>query len=208
MAKKILVEPADVWEYLQENVQEMKTTMFQIASNDDFGIVIYLTESDNGNMGKIIVCADDNEVYSEKIISESDGKKTAERIYNKYLTEKVVEILSSNEAKKENETKSDDEDESMFDYETLIEQREEELDDALCMFLDAVCESEYSTNYYFDPHMFEDIKEHFLEYLARKWNTVIRRPMFIEDENGEDFFEEYPYEYLIFDDEDNPIYKS
>jgi hypothetical protein len=43
--------------------------------------------------------------------------------------------------------------------------------------------------------------------MARKWGLMIRRPMFLEDEAGEEFFEEFPYDCIEFEDEDNPIYK-
>ena len=55
--------------------------------------------------------------------------------------------------------------------------------------------------------VYDDLKEHFLEYMARKWGLVIHRPMFLEDENGEEFYEDYPYDCIEFEDEDNPIYK-
>ena len=31
--------------------------------------------------------------------------------------------------------------------------------------------------------------------------------MILEDENGEEFFEEYPYDCMEFDDPDNPVYE-
>ena len=51
----------------------------------------------------------------------------------------------------------------------------------------------------------DDIKEHVLEYIARKHRLPIYRPMYLEGEDGKDFYSEYPYEEMIFDY--NPIYE-
>ena len=51
----------------------------------------------------------------------------------------------------------------------------------------------------------EDVKEHTLEYIARKHGMPIYRPMYLEGEDGTDFYSEYPYEEMIFED-CNPIY--
>lgn len=53
----------------------------------------------------------------------------------------------------------------------------------------------------------EDVLDHMCEYLYRKYGISARRPMILEDENGEEFFEEYPYECMEFDDPDNPVYE-
>ena len=52
----------------------------------------------------------------------------------------------------------------------------------------------------------DDVKEHTLEYIARRHGLPIYRPMYLEDEDGKDFYSEYPYEEMIFEDY-NPIYE-
>lgn len=199
MSQRIVVEARDVWDYAQKYKERLRTSMHEIASNSDFGIVIYITIAEGKDRPEIVVSADGDEVYFEGVISAEDCRETVDRIYDKYLTSTVISILSGD---------SDDEaedDYSQFALEDQIAAREAELDDALYMFLGTVCDDESCAS--LDEEMIEDVKEHFLEYLARKWDLLIRRPMFLEDEDGEDFFEEYPYEYMAFDDEDNPIYK-
>ena len=195
MSKKVTVEASELWDYFQKHKEKLVSSMHEVASNDEFGIVIYITEDEG--LARIVVTADDEEVYDEEVISAKDCKDTAERIYDDYLTSNVIEILAGGK---------DDEDDSRFEIEDQIEEREAELEDALYMFLGAVCDDD-SVEYYLEDELVQDVKEHFLEYLARKWGIPIRRPMFLEDEDGEEFFEEYPYEYMVFDDEDNPIYK-
>lgn len=198
MAQKIIVEPRDLWSYYLEHKKQLTSTMFEIAQNKEYGVSIYLSENEKGN-ASIVVEADDMEVYSETIVNDRDARTTCEKIYDKYLSDKVVDILA--------EMGIDDEDDmTALEEEDAIDEREAELDEALYSFLDTVCGEDYF-DFYADYDMIEDIKDHFLEYLARKHGIPVRRPMVLEDEDGEDFFEEYPYECMIFDDEDNPIYR-
>ena len=196
MAQKIIVEPRDLWSYYLEHNKGLASTMYEIAQNKEYGISIYLSENEKGN-ASIVVEADDMEVYSETIVSDRDARTTCEKIYDKYLSDKVVDILA--EMGIEDEM-------TALEQEDAIDEREAELTEALYCFLDIVCGEDYF-DFYTDDDILEDIKDHFLEYLARKHGIPIRRPMVLEDEDGEEFFEEYPYECMEFDDEDNPIYR-
>ena len=194
MSQKIILEPSEVWEYYQSNKNEFKSSMSEIASCDEYGISVYLSENEKGNPC-IVVEADDSEVCSENVVSESDCKNTVQKIYDKYLTDKVVEVLSD----------LNDDDDSLLEQEDAISEREDELDTLVYEFVMGVLGGEV----YFDgceaDDMLDDMKEHFLEYMARKHGLPIFRPMVLEDEDGEDFFEEFPYECMEFDDENNPI---
>ena len=88
-----------------------------------------------------------------------------------------------------------------------IEKSEDALDEAVEYFISSILDDEHSVfgDVPISQEVIEDCKEHFLEYLYRKHGFNIRRPMVLEDENGEDFFEEYPYPCLVFEDK-NPIY--
>ncbi len=167
--------------------------MYEIAENDEFGISIYLTKDDIG-VACIIVNADDSEIYAERIVNKKDATRTCNRIYDEYLTGKIIETLTD---------VIGDEDENLYE----IEVREDELDTLTWDFIVGILGGEA----YFDGDNFgeiiEDCKEHFIEYLTRKHGLSVYRPMVLEDENGEDFFEEYPYDCMEFDDEDNPIYQ-
>ena len=197
MAQKIIVEPRDLWSYYLVHKKQLTSTMFEIAQNKEYGVSIYLSENEKGN-ASIVVEADDIEVYSETIVSDRDARKTCEKIYDKYLSDKVVDILAE---------MGIDDDMTALEQEDAIAEREAQLDGAVVMFLGDVMDGDEYADYYMDDEMLEDIKDHFLEYLARKHCLPVRRPMILEDEDGEDFFEEYPYECMVFDDEDNPIYQ-
>ena len=193
----IMIESHDLWDYYQEHKDELSASMHEVANHFDYGIKIYITGDES--KPQIVVEADDEEVYREDIASEWDCRNTAERIYNDYLTAKAMEMLGLEE--------KDIEDSEEDDINEQIEEREIELDDAVYQFLtDVLGGAPYIVGDDLDE-MLDDLKEHFLEYMARKWGLDIYRPMILEDEDGEDFFEEYPYECMVFEDEDNPVYQ-
>ena len=196
MPAKIDIMSSDVWGYFQDCKAELKTHMHQIAGNPDYGIEIFVTE--DVGLPNIVVIADDVQIYEETAVSEKDCQKTVSKIYDEYLTDKILEKLSS-----------DDEDMSEFDVEDMIAEREDELDNAVYDFVMSVMQETYfdQSPSNFD-NMLEDFKEHFLEYMARKYNLPIYRPMILVYDDGTEDVSEYPYEEIVFDDADNPIYMS
>lgn len=206
MAQKIILQPDEVWDYFVEHEEECDQCMFEIASCSEYGTTVYLSRSFKG-VGCISVEADDQEIYNEEIIDAEDAQKVVQKVYDDYLTDKVIEILSDFEPQ-ENDTLQDQEDE--------IEMREGELDNLIWDFVIGVLGgetnpddfSECFAEFDYTGEILDDLKDHFLEYMYRKHGFNIYRPMVLEDEDGTEFFEEFPYEYMEFDDEDNPMYKD
>lgn len=198
MAQKIILQPDEVWDYFVEHEEEYDKYMFEIASCSEYGTAVYLSRSSKG-VGCITVEADDQEVYNEEVIDAEDTKKTVQKVYDDYLTDKVIEILSDFEPQ-EGDTLQDQEDE--------IAMREEELDNLIWDFVMGVFGGETYADFDCTGEVLDDLKDHFLEYMYRKHGFDIYRPMVLEDEDGTEFFEEYPYEHMEFDDEDNPMYKG
>lgn len=194
--EEIIIKPSELWGFCQEQDKkgEFESTIFEIANNKKYGISVCVSKNDKDRFC-ISVEADGSEVYTECIVDEEDATKTCSRVYYEYLTDKVIETLMELE------------EESSLAQMDEIEIREEELDEIVTTFIMDVL----GGNTYFDGVEFGDIvddcKEHFLEYMARKHGLAIYRPMILEDNEGE-FFEEYPYESMEFEDENNPIYKS
>lgn len=176
--KKIILEPDEVWSYSAENRKMLTDSMTLIACNDLYGIDIYLTIINN--IVEVIVAADDNEVYSEKLVDEDDCISKIAMIYDNYLNEDVVSRLT------------DDRELSQLDKDYMIDERESELDYAVMDLLDV-----FAPNYMDfsdDPDkMIEKLKDLISEYLYKSCGISIYRPMYLENENGEDEFEEYPY---------------
>lgn len=198
MAQKIILKPDEVWDYFVEHEEECDKCMFEIASCSEYGTTVYLSRSSKG-VGCITVEADYQEVYNEEIIDSEDTKKTVQKVYDDYLTDKVIEILSDIESQ-ENDTRQEQENE--------IAMREEELDNLIWDFVMGVFGGETYADFDCTGEVLDDLKDHFLEYMYRKHGFDIYRPMVLEDEDGTEFFEEYPYEHMEFDDEDNPMYKD
>lgn len=192
----IIIEPHGLWDYLveQDRIGQLDNIMYDIAHNEEYGTVVYVTKDDKGRYC-ISVEADDIEVYSDYVYNKDDAEETCKKVYDDYLTDRVIEIIMEMQ------------EESALDQMDEIEVREEELTDITMQFIMEVLGGDT----YFDgadlDEIVDDCKEHFLEYMARKHDLQIYRPMVLEDEDGEDFFEEYPYDCMVFEDEENPIYQ-
>lgn len=198
MNQTIILQPSEVWDYYQSNISEFKTKMHEIASCEEYGITVYLAKDESESLW-VYVEADNNIVYTELIVSEEDGIRTVQKVYDEYLTCRAIELMSDTLVI---------EDYTKFDEEDAISERESDLDTfTLEYVIGVISEADYVEGRCTDA-ILDDIKEHILEYLSRKHKLEIYRPMYLEDENGEDFYTDYPYECMEFDDKDNPIYKN
>lgn len=196
--QKITVHPDDVWSYFQKHKVEIEKEQHTIAENEEYGVVIYL--SAEKEFPCLIVTADGYQYEEQTVSSQSECAKSADKLYEKYLTSKFLISGSYTMEKSED---------SLLNQKDKIEERELELDDLVLLVLDTVLEEDASALLGSDiDDICDDVKDHLLEYLYRKHDISVRRPMILEDsDTGEDFFSEYPYECMEFDDEDNPIYK-
>ena len=199
--QKIDVESSEIWDYSLEHEDELSRNQHLMAENDDYGMEVWLTMA-NGSPELIVEC-DGNEIYREDIFNEKDAKRTADRIYDDYLSIKAIETMTDSEDKTvyvEDESEEEYDDEQM-----LIDEREEEIDAAVRDFVNIVSDTGC---YNLRDVAVDYLKEHFLEYMHRKLGISIYRPMYLEDaDTGEDYFTEYPYDDMVFED-DNPIYKQ
>lgn len=206
-----LVTPEGLWNFLEQNLSSLKGgSLLLVAEKKEYGVKILATANIDG-VPKLIVEEDDEEIYSEELMGECDAKNTLERIYDQYMSSQAILNAIEKENDYDGSWTVDDEEPDDLSPEELedmdIEAREEELDDAVACFLETV------TGYpapYFSAEETEDIKNHFLEYLARKWeHRDIYRPMRLVDcETGNLYFAENPYEEIIYEDDGNPIYKK
>ena len=185
--QKIDVESSEIWDYSLEHEDELSRNQHLMAENDDYGMEVWLTMA-NGSPELIVEC-DGNEIYREDIFNEKDAKRTADRIYDDYLSIKAIETMT------------DSEDKTVY----IEDESEEEIDAAVRDLVNIVSDTGC---YNLTDEAVDDLKEHFLEYMHRKFGISIYRPMYLEDaDTGEDYFTEYPYDDMVFED-DNPIYKQ
>ena len=173
--KTIFVEPEDVWDYVEDHTEDLETAMHIIASDESDGIIIYITVDDDDNPF-ISVTQDSEEIYTEYCVNDKDCERTVRKVYNDFLDDNnVVE-----------ET-----------FEEKMEDREFDLDSAVINFL---CEVDENAGHNFNNEEIEEIKDHFLEFLARNYDIEIYRPMVLVTATGEEFTSEYPYKQMIYDD--------
>lgn len=198
---KMVLEPDEVWNYYVSHEEECRSKLVEIASCDDYGVVIYITQN-RGDALTAIVESDDSKICEENVFSPLDCMLTIKKLYDIFLTERAIEAIT--EAANESNGDSEEHGDSI---ESIIDNREEELN----IVFENLIYDIAGQDIYLDPdnsgEIISDIKEHVCEYIARKHDIPVYRPMILEGEDGEDFFEEFPYEYMIFDDPDNPLYK-
>lgn len=189
---RIIITPSEVWDFFQGHKGDSLCEM--IAENPEYGIEVWLSDRDGDPDFQVM--ADDDIIFEDYAYGSEDCRETCELIYGEYLTSKVVDMILDDDVFSDQHVE-----------ELNIEDRETELDAAVFDFLETVLEDDPCTVITDIEEVFNDIKDHMLEYLARKHDLSIRRPMYLEDEDGEDFYADYPYECMVYEDEDNPIYK-
>lgn len=180
MSKSIIVTPSEMWKFCKDNAGDFQNNMFRTAYNDEFGINIYVSSDETGSPC-LIVEQDDIEIELLSL-KESTCKGETEALYDAYLTGRFIA-----------------EDFGDYEPEMSMVEREDELDNAVEDFVAVVCPTEKIT-----PEMLNDLKEHFLEYMARKHNLKIFRPMELVDRLGKEFEDDYPYDLIEF--EKDPLY--
>ena len=196
----IIVEPKDVWRFFLQNREVLREKLRTIAENLTDGIEIYVTEE--GNLPQILVFEDDEEIFAEIAQDPDDCVDTVQYVYDVYL-DPTPYISAADD--------DDDDDKPGFsgfadfeyddgDIDNVMQAREDDLSDAVYVMLDTVLEN--SDRGFPDIEEYiEPVKDLVCEYLARQCGLDIWRPMILEDENGAEFYEEYPYECIVFDDE-------
>lgn len=182
---KINLEPEDVWAYC-ESKPSLEFRPESLASNDEYGISIDVSLSDNGNP-EVTVYADFVVVYNEVMVSEQDCEESVKKIYDKYLSSSVISAIEEQSGSNnyEKDARKDE-----------IEEREIELFSAALEMLD-VFTNGINDNLDADHtvDVCEDLVDCICEYLALKHGIYVRRPMWLSDSDG-DFFEEFPYEHM------------
>lgn len=193
--KLINYEPHEIWELFQKDKPYLRAHMKVIAENPEFDVVIYVTveEQKSSIFPNIVVCMEDSEIYSELAVNKVDCEHTVQKIYDEYLSEeRLIDRLIEQETAKAEEEEKDQQ----------IEEREMELFDAVNDLLDVFLNENLQklVGYEEADRITEDITDRLCEYLYEEHGLSCFRPMMLEDEDGEEFFEEFPYDCMIFDD--------
>lgn len=200
----MLVEPDGVWQFFEENFEALRSgAKLTIAERMEYGIQILAGFDD---YPKLIVEQDEEEVCEEYCFNAKDASDTLRRMSDDYLTSKaILDAMDEEEADSVDDEDYADND-SEIDNDLEIEVTEDDIRDTTRSFISYV--TGLSVTMISDEEL-EDCTNHFLEYLARKWeHTDIDRPMRLKDaDTGESYFTRHPYEDIVWSDPDNPLYK-
>lgn len=170
-----------VWSWYQTTDEPI----LSIGSAPDFGVEVYAFRGDSGL--EICAEADGELIYDEEVYDEDSCLAAVNDVVDTYLSSSAFDALAPY---------GEDDDELNRE---MIDDRESELDDAVSDFLSIVLDG-CILHDIFD--ICEDFKEHAIEYIYKKYELPIYRPMILEDEDGNEFFEEYPYDHLDLSEED------
>lgn len=81
--------------------------------------------------------------------------------------------------------------------EDLVEERENELDDALLDLVDVFCQED---NPNLNQDQLDELKDIICSIFKKKYGASVYRPMLLEDENGREYMSNFPYEDLDIDE--------
>lgn len=197
----MLVEPDGVWQFFEENLEALRSgAKLTVAERMEYGIQILAGFDD---YPKLIVEQDEEEICEEYCFNAKDASDTLRRMSDDYLTSKaILDAMDEEEADSWDSWDSND----YTDNDSEIEVTEDDIRETTRDFISYV--TGLSATMISDEEL-EDFTNHFLEYLARKWeHTDIVRPMKLKDaDTGESYFTRHPYEDIVWSDPDNPLYK-
>lgn len=198
---KIHVDAADVWNYAYTHRNDLLDNEHLIAENTEFGITIYVTM--DSYYPVIKVYADDNIVSEEEVFSSFTCRVIVDETYENYLTYSYINSSADTNVQTEVQSDIADSEDNTDPTEELIIEREIEIEGAVEDFLHALGVDENLGTGEFNK-VIADCVEHFCEYICRKHNLMLYRPMYLEYDTGIEL-ELYPYEHMAFDS--NQIYK-
>lgn len=191
MARGVVYKPDEVWDYFLDNCEDMliQGEEHMIAESDEYKI--YLYSSDDCTTGIIHVYdTPDEDMVAEDIFGEAECEAVVTKSYK--------EFGIYNDGVK-----------SLFEeHKDEIIDSEDNLTDATLYFLHEVVS--YSTigcklstikeNLGITDEEIEKMKNHFAEYIYVNLGIDLYRPMIVQFEDKEEFFE-YPYSHLELDED-------
>lgn len=171
----VYVFPAEVWSYAKENAEQLQKNIVIIAEDDDYEVTIEREQSGDLLMS---VLSDGELVESERLLSEDDAVIACRTCYSRYFGKSATDP----------EVDEYDVDTDICDHEIVL--RESELLNALRDFIDVVSD-------YADCSLIEQDESDILTDVCgilSGYGIPVYYPMWVEDEDGNEVFVEYPYE--------------
>lgn len=188
---QVYVQPDHLWNFFLNNENRLKAESVLVAENKETGYGVYLTEDDV--YACLQVCRWDNPPECEESVF---GLLPLKEIFEWYIDRFLcpVTVTSDNPTSISADDETEPQFESRQEQEDIICEREDELRMALFDFLDIVSDSraDSSIDTYGESIMDEMLND-ILTILSDQYGVDVYRPRFVEYPNGEEYFDEYPY---------------
>lgn len=193
---KICVPVSEAWDKTQEYIHDV-LLIAQGVTNSGSDVKIYSNWADGS--AELSVFVDADVVYYESLCEKEEYEDAVNKALLAYLD------IDYDEEDDEEDNLS----ESAENYAIL--EREGELKLAAEDFLEVALYSStagFTNLKVLTDDEVDEMLDHFLEYLARRFDMKdIYRPMYLRDDKDELFYTEEPYKCMVYEDEDNKVYK-
>ena len=188
MSRGVVYKPDEVWSYFVDNCEDMviQGEEHMIAESDEYKI--YITSSEDCTTGIVRVYdTPDEDLISEDLFGEVECEEIIQNIYDEFI----------------NTCKTKDTKSLFEEHKDEILDSEDNLTDAVTYFIHEAVSATVPTcrlstmkdDLGITDEEIEEAKNHFLEYLYIKLGIDLYRPMIVQFDDGEKFFE-HPYSHL------------
>lgn len=194
----IHIQPCDLWDYFKSHAIQLEQKPVVCATSGEMEIWL---SNDDGIMS-FTVFENDIELASFEIFDQDDIPEQYVRALMMlgFDEDEICDDGDGGFAFENDDAETDDDSETDDEKQDLIFEREEELETILTNTIydvlgddgDNVSEKDIT-----EATML--LKEVVCDLLAKKYGMPIYRPMWLVDEDGTKFFEEYPYPSIIED---------
>lgn len=195
---RIMVSAAEVWQYAMEYENELDGGVLElIAEDEETGVEVYLSVLNEEPYVQVYM---DNDLIDDVSFSDEESCiDTVSKMYDKYLSgaNALMAALSGEDEEEE------DAEMEIAEKLDLVDEREQELGDAVDLFLQELAPNIEEIAGDELPDIYEDVLDLVCEYLYRVRGISVYRPMFLDDDDYEEgYFTEFPYPEIDFDNED------
>lgn len=193
---KVCIPVSEAWDKTKDYVHDV-LLIAQGVTNSGSDIKVYSNWADDS--AELSVFVDSDVVYYESLCEKEEYEEAVNKVLLAYLDIDYDE--------------DDDEDDSVSESAEnyAILEREGELKLAAEDFLEVALYSStagFTNLKVLTDDEVDEMLDHFLEYLARRFDIKdIYRPMYLRDDKDELFYTEEPYKCMVYEDEDNKVYK-
>lgn len=188
MNKGVVYEPSEVWNYFLDNCEDMVIQGEEHMVAESEGYKVYITSTEDCTTGIVRVYdTPDEDLISEDFFGEVECEEIIQNIYNEFINTCKTKSLFE-------------------EHKDEIIDSEDNLTDAVTYFIHEAVSATVPTcrlstmknDLGITDEEIEEAKNHFLEYLYIKFGIDLYRPMVVQFDDGDEFFE-YPYSHLELD---------